>query len=517
MPQLLLKQLEVYQCTLLPTTQGPPTPQKMLKCVAAAVACPQGEHFPNAGRLCGPFMAVQLFWGSRHRAPALLHWSSGALLSGVANSRKAHVLNVFGRFHHQMVSLKSTSRTRRSSTQLGPVQLCQSSPLLVVLHILPGSEGSDRTALSSPCIKLLLVLGPKTATAQVRRQVLLRPDWIELARAEGQGLQRSKGKRLSPWSLMSQGRQEAVGGSDVFCVNGWKMHPVMSVQFHEHYCEKCCVGRSQVARKLASGHAGEVLQLNEEEPWGCTLSKENVSCISQIRRLLSCEKMRSLEIGSVDWLTMREHMWKALVYAREGSGDGFLQGLHKQLDKIAFEAEHGDFTLNMGYWISKFRMLLAHHLLAPEEVPGCLIGHVTLQLFMVFFVDSRGHGMFRKDVEESSLANHSLDVAPICFSDKVDPPLWSRPNVLSTRLSLFKAVRWMFLLESGWPVFKIVSLVTHAACVLRSREKHGCSPRCTQAGYTSEATTRKAFQGCDLSGSSESTHAYGGAGGGPCN
>ena len=27
----------------------------------------------------------------------------------------------------------------------------------------------------------------------------------------------------------------------------------------------------------------------------------------------SCEKIRSLEIGSVDWLTMREHMWKALA------------------------------------------------------------------------------------------------------------------------------------------------------------------------------------------------------------
>jgi len=63
------------------------------------------------------------------------------------------------------------------------------------------------------------------------------------------------------------------------------------------------------------------------------------------------------------------------------------------------------------------------------------------------------------------------------------------------------------------PGLQLVFFSVFYRCVLRSREKHGCSPRCTQAGYTSEATTRKASQGCDLSGSSESTHAYGGAGG----
>ena len=48
------------------------------------------------------------------------------------------------------------------------------------------------------------------------------------------------------------------------------------------------------------------------------------------------------------------------VYAREGSAEGFRQGLHgqlglgfgrlslRQLDRMAFEAEHGDFSLNMG-------------------------------------------------------------------------------------------------------------------------------------------------------------------------
>ena len=29
--------------------------------------------------------------------------------------------------------------------------------------------------------------------------------------------------------------------------------------------------------------------------------------------LRSCQEIRSIELGSVDWLTLREHMWKALV------------------------------------------------------------------------------------------------------------------------------------------------------------------------------------------------------------
>lgn len=131
----------------------------------------------------------------------------------------------------------------------------------------------------------------------------------------------------------------------------------------------------------------------------------------------SCEKIRSLEIGSVDWLIMREHMWKALARSlsqhvnrsnpekrwkkvqlksnlakqveicalrsmpEKALAMGFSKactsisaapnvtskdGLDRikagqlkvalkrcsprlrQLDKIAFEAEHGDFTLNMG-------------------------------------------------------------------------------------------------------------------------------------------------------------------------
>ena len=72
---------------------------------------------------------------------------------------------------------------------------------------------------------------------------------------------------------------------------------------------------------------------------------------------------------------------------------------------------------------------------------------------------------------------------PSCFSDQLAPHLWNqppgdllvasqpRPNVLETRLALLKAwtvpqnwpnateaVRWVQLLESGWPVFKIFSL-----------------------------------------------------------
>lgn len=51
------------------------------------------------------------------------------------------------------------------------------------------------------------------------------------------------------------------------------------------------------------------------EPWGCSEATEN--CIEELRRLLSCERIRSLETGSVDWLAMREQMRKALARGLE--------------------------------------------------------------------------------------------------------------------------------------------------------------------------------------------------------
>lgn len=262
---------------------SPPAVPKLLNCLASAVAwCKQG-------RLCGPFRALQLYWGSRHSAPASLRRSSSALLSGVTRSRQAHVLNVFGRFQRQIVSLSRTSRslTPRTSTRSSrgaSARLCQPPPLLVVLHVLSIRERSDRTVLQLPCAKLLLVLGPRSG-AEVRRQVLIRPNWIEVARSEGQGVRQNNARPV--WSLLSRGPQVATGGADVFCVNGWKMHPVMSVQFHNYHCERCCVGRSQIARKLASGRAGESLQLNEEEPWGCTAPQVSP------RQCLCCREMRA--------------------------------------------------------------------------------------------------------------------------------------------------------------------------------------------------------------------------------
>ncbi|CAK9116544.1 unnamed protein product, partial [Durusdinium trenchii] len=448
---------------------SPSATPKLLKCLASAVAwCKQGR--------CGPLRAVQLPWGSRHRAPSALRRSTRALLSGVRG--KAHLLNALTRYRYQSVMLRGTRM--RTHAHTGRIRLCQSRPVLAVLHVVSPRERGDGQVLQLACAKLLVVLGPHSAVVEVRRQVLRHVRWKELARAEGPGLRWSHATRPSGWSLLWHGTQLPVGGPDVFCVNGLTMQPVMSIQFHNHHCERCCIGPGHIARKWA-GRAGEFFQLHEEEPWGCLLSKGNASCISHIRQLLSCEKVRAIDIGSVDWLTMRENMWKALVFAREGSGEGFRQGLHRQLDKIAFEAEHGDFTLDMGRadWISKFRTLFAQHLLSHEEVPGCIVGHVTLQLFMVFFVDSRGHGVFRQELESASSAvNQSLEVTPICFSHMTAPQLWNQPNVLATRLSLFKAIRWMHLLESGWPIFKIFSLVTHAACVMKNQQD--CSPRCTK-------------------------------------
>ncbi|CAJ1403571.1 unnamed protein product [Effrenium voratum] len=172
-------------------------------------------------------------------------------------------------------------------------------------------------------------------------------------------------------------------------------------------------------------------------------------------------------------------MRRALVYAREGQVDGFKEGLHGQLHKITFEAEYGDFMLDMGRedWITKFRGLFAQHLTNPEKAPGCLLGHATLQLFMLFFVDSRGHGLFPKELAPRASWSSSLEERAVCYSDFVEPEMWNLPNVLATRLRLLRAVRWMNLLESGWPIFKILSLVTYHGCRRKQRQ---CSARCPE-------------------------------------
>lgn len=49
---------------------------------------------------------------------------------------------------------------------------------------------------------------------------------------------------------------------------------------------------------------------------------------------------------------------------------------------------------------------------------------------------------------------------PLCFSDTAEQDVWNLPSIITSRLRLLKAVRWTNLVESGWPIFKILSLVT---------------------------------------------------------
>ncbi|CAJ1454316.1 unnamed protein product [Effrenium voratum] len=410
----------------------PPSTSTLLKCLAAA----------HGGQL----RAVQTCWGSRHDLSPLDR-SARALRSGTPGA----------------ILHKGCRRFRQRGVRRGrPLSgLCEdASQHMVILHVMSPRQRGDGPALHQvPCAPLLLVLGPTSATQEARRQVL-RQGWTELARAEGAGFRWSRSSRPG-WSLLWREKSAQLHGPEVFCVNGRRMQPVMSIQMMSGSCERCCVGPSSVAQQLATGQAGDFFQL-EDEAWGCA-AQDNSSCISRIRRLLSCQQIREEDLGGVDWLSLREQMRRALVYAREGQVDGFKEGLHGQLHKITFEAEYGDFMLDMGRedWITKFRGLFAQHLTNPEKAPGCLLGHATLQLFMLFFVDSRGHGLFPKELAPRASWSSSLEERAVCYSDFVEPEMWNLPNVLATRLRLLRAVRWMNLLESGWPIFKILSL---AAC-----------------------------------------------------
>ncbi|CAJ1329377.1 unnamed protein product [Effrenium voratum] len=300
----------------------------------------------------GQLRAVQTCWGSRHDLSPLDR-SARALRSGTPGA----------------ILHKGCRRFRQRGVRRGrPLSgLCEdASQHMVILHVMSPRQRGDGPALHQvPCAPLLLVLGPTSATQEARRQVL-RQGWTELARAEGAGFRWSRSSRPG-WSLLWREKSAQLHGPEVFCVNGRRMQPVMSIQMMSGSCERCCVGPSSVAQQLATGQAGDFFQL-EDEAWGCA-AQDNSSCISRIRRLLSCQQIREEDLGGVDWLSLREQMRRALVYAREGQVDGFKEGLHGQLHKITFEAEYGDFMLDMGRedWITKFRGLFAQHLTNPEK------------------------------------------------------------------------------------------------------------------------------------------------------
>lgn len=146
-------------------------------------------------------------------------------------------------------------------------------------------------------------------------------------------------------------------------------------------------------------------------------------------------------MGSVDWLSLREQMRRALVYAREGLVEGFRDGLHGQLHKIAFEAQFGDFMLlDMGRkdWVRRFRDLYSLHLTDSKKAPSCLLGQVSLQLFLLFFTDGRSHAMWFQDGKHGAPTGNAKGSFPAQL--QVQHGLFSRSSLLVEGPSLHEHV-----------------------------------------------------------------------------
>ncbi|CAE7781240.1 TRM13, partial [Symbiodinium microadriaticum] len=346
--------------------------QGLLQCVAS-VALGASNGLQDAGHL-GPtrWRVAQLSWG-RYVRYVPIHPSKGR------TSKPVLRIAEWSRGSRRPWRIQSRSSTsdRKGSPLPFDCKSAMREPLLIVLSVTSPYPDSPakRQMLKDlwSCATLLTALGPSRATAEVRRQIAQQKwKWTELARFEGRQATWSRSDvPVTGWSLLWRSEEPTLRGPELYCQYQDHLQPALTLHFLQSPCEKCCVGSAKAAKEVTTGRAGEEIKL-EEGTWRC--GQENPACIADFRRLLSCQKVREEDMGSVDWLSLREQMRRALVYAREGLVEGFRDGLHGQLHKIAFEAQFGDFMLlDMGRkdWVRRFRDLYSLHLTdSKKEVFG---------------------------------------------------------------------------------------------------------------------------------------------------
>lgn len=277
--------------------------------------------------------------------------------------------------------------------------------------------------------------------------------------------------RRPAWSVFARRRScpqrsppsEAHG---VRCVAGGSSEPIWSLHWAPGACDLCSIGPDDTSAVPSSGGRG--------------LSEPTWDCLRVIRERLTCKQLRDGDMHGVDWLRFREDLRLAVLAQRQGVPLAFKQGLFLRLHRLVFEAANSEIALDTSRpgWEGRLRRLLSEHLAFGRH--GCLVGHVALQVFVAFFVDRRQHGLWQW--EQSSLpagaqagmldrVAESVD-APLCFSSG---GAWVRQDILGARVRVLQAMRWMLILDSGWPIFKSMTLLVHDECW---RGRRLCRPRC---------------------------------------
>ncbi|CAE8625886.1 unnamed protein product, partial [Polarella glacialis] len=495
----------------------------LLKCLAAASNASTLMQFcpPGNGRSIAEQPAVSA--------------ATRALLEGLAGSPGGprSLTRFCGQGHHlystvagnnDVKNIQSQFRSTSSSLPNACKRILRSDEgvSLAVVHLKGSTRKQEanilQAALDGPCAPsaLLIISSSALQGSKVVRRAMSSPlNWDELARATGPDSDHvGYTSRLTWWSLLFRTRPRSSmtrkaegepksGPPNLYCSSGGRLLPIMSAQRHStaQGCDMCCAGSERdVHRAMARGSlstqskGGSWLcsaEEGEEETLARMLEGGDVSgnCLARIRSSLSCARDEH-DLSGMDWIDMRENMRSALVDAREGSGTGFENGLHGQLHRLVFNTEHGGFNLESGRrgWISNFQGRFARHLIGATGAEKCLVGQIALQFFVLFFVDRRTHGLWKSeeaftgsDGESQSDGKIHLAEAdqelPLCLSKEEDGSSWGRPDVLSTRIRLLQAVRWMQLFDSGWPIFKLLSLLAHNEC---RRGHRKCQPRCPE-------------------------------------
>ncbi|CAE7915355.1 unnamed protein product [Symbiodinium necroappetens] len=314
-----------------------------------------------------------------------------------------------------------------------------------------------------------------TAALANFRRSLIGEGWSELARAFVQGPETLAGSHLGrhrrSWTLLVRSggplSEMRNGAVDVHCQFGESWFRLHSTQWGSREilegwrCPLCCLS---ISPALISP------QIIDKKDLRCELKTQagNEGCPARLRRRWACEASDDMAKDwlGFDWLGFKEDLRNALVEDVD-AGTGLSRILAGR-DRLCAEAQAGACKMQppTSCWGHDFRSVVAGHV--QEGHPFCLLGCVCMQLMMLMFVRQPLKGTWKWEeafrCPPESFDDYLAHEVP-CFVRPTPGHNWSPSDTLSHALRvLLPALRWMDLLDSGWPFFRLVARISAQVC-----------------------------------------------------
>eukprot|EP00439_Symbiodinium_sp_Y106_P040341 s5585_g4.t4 len=370
---------------------------------------------------------------------------------------------------------RKTSAVRRQVLRRSPrYRLRQQrwTPLLVAVN-----PRKDKLQRAPAVLALSSRNANGTAALANFRRSLIGEGWSELARAFVQGPETLAGSHLGrhrrSWTLLVRGggplSEMRDGAVDVHCQFGESWFRLHSTQWGSREilegwrCPLCCVS---ISPALISP------QIIDKKDLHCELKTQagNEGCPARLRRRWACEASDDMAKDwlGFDWLGFKEDLRNALVEDVD-AGTGLSRILAGR-DRLCAEAQAGACKMQpptaRSCWGHDFRSLVAGHV--QEGHPFCLLGCVCMQLMMLMFVRQPLKGTWKWEeafrCPPESFDDYLTHEVP-CFVQPTPGHNWSPSDTLSHALRvLLPALRWMDLLDSGWPFFRLVARISAQVC-----------------------------------------------------